>query len=144
MNERIRTHVRESHLDVYGLGADREMWERTVDNFTMRVLEEAFAEMARQMFLHCEMQAFDQGYQKAKANTLRKLSGDSNIKAGADIHAGDGGYRIGTQEAYEQFAAARNYHVTNTDNPVDFPSDPCLSCDCMYPCARARSRKPWD
>jgi hypothetical protein len=31
-----------------------------------------------------------------------------NIKAGSDIHAGDGGYSIGTQEKYEEFAKARN------------------------------------
>ncbi len=31
-----------------------------------------------------------------------------NIKAGADIHSGDGGYSIGTQEKYEEFAKARN------------------------------------
>lgn len=30
------------------------------------------------------------------------------IKAGADIHAGDGGYGIGTQENYEAFVATRN------------------------------------
>ena len=31
----------------------------------------------------------------------------NNIKAGAEIHAGDGGYSIGTQERYQQFADAR-------------------------------------
>jgi hypothetical protein len=33
---------------------------------------------------------------------------NERIKAGADIHAGDGGYSIGTQERYEQFAKERN------------------------------------
>jgi len=33
---------------------------------------------------------------------------NDNIRAGADIHAGDGGYSIGTQEKYEEFAKARN------------------------------------
>ena len=33
---------------------------------------------------------------------------NDNIKAGADIHAGDGGYEIGTKEAYEAFVKARN------------------------------------
>lgn len=32
----------------------------------------------------------------------------SKIIAGADIHAGDGGYSIGTQEEYEKFVAERN------------------------------------
>lgn len=31
-----------------------------------------------------------------------------NIKAGADIHAGDGGYTEGTQEEYEKFVKVRN------------------------------------
>ena len=30
------------------------------------------------------------------------------ITAGADIHAGDGGYGIGTQEAYDEFVKKRN------------------------------------
>lgn len=33
----------------------------------------------------------------------------NNIKAGAEIHAGDGGYREGTKEGYEAFVKARNY-----------------------------------
>ncbi len=33
---------------------------------------------------------------------------NKNIKAGADIHAGDGGYRLGTQEEYEAFVKGRN------------------------------------
>jgi len=33
---------------------------------------------------------------------------DENIKAGAEIHAGDGGYEIGTQEAFDEFAKKRN------------------------------------
>ena len=34
-----------------------------------------------------------------------------NIKAGADIHAGDGGYSEGTQEAYDEFVKKRNYQL---------------------------------
>jgi ribulose 1,5-bisphosphate carboxylase large subunit-like protein len=33
---------------------------------------------------------------------------NNNIKAGADHHAGDGGYSIGTQERYEEFVKLRN------------------------------------
>ena len=33
---------------------------------------------------------------------------NENIKAGADIHAGDGGYGIGTKENYEAFVKVRN------------------------------------
>jgi len=34
---------------------------------------------------------------------------NDQIKAGADIHAGDGGYSISTKEKYEAFVKARNY-----------------------------------
>ena len=33
---------------------------------------------------------------------------NKDIKAGADIHTGDGGYSEGTQEEYENFAKIRN------------------------------------
>ena len=33
---------------------------------------------------------------------------NERIKAGADIHAGNGGYEIGTQEKYEAFVKVRN------------------------------------
>ena len=33
---------------------------------------------------------------------------NSNIKAGSDIHAGDGGYSLGTQEQYDEFVKGRN------------------------------------
>ena len=58
----------------------------------------------------------------------------NNIKAGADINAGDGGYSVGTQEAYEEFVKLRNEaialakkegirerHYTNSGKPIDFP-----------------------
>ena len=33
---------------------------------------------------------------------------NENIKAGGDIHAGDGGYSIGTKEKYDEFVKNRN------------------------------------
>ncbi len=33
---------------------------------------------------------------------------NENIKAGSDIHAGDGGYSLGTQEKYDEFVKGRN------------------------------------
>lgn len=33
---------------------------------------------------------------------------NKNIKAGADIHAGDGGYKEGTWEEYDEFVKVRN------------------------------------
>ena len=49
-----------------------------------------------------------------------------NRRAGADIHAGDGGYGIGTQEKYDEFVKMRNYPIpqSNTNNPLDFPISP--------------------
>jgi hypothetical protein len=33
---------------------------------------------------------------------------NENIEAGANIHAGDGGYSLGTQEKYDEFVKGRN------------------------------------
>jgi len=33
---------------------------------------------------------------------------NDNIKAGGDIHAGDGGYSLGTKEKYDEFVKGRN------------------------------------
>ena len=33
---------------------------------------------------------------------------NENIKAGADINAGDGGYSLGTQEKHDEFVKGRN------------------------------------
>jgi hypothetical protein len=33
---------------------------------------------------------------------------NDNIKAGADIHSGDGGYSVGTKEKYDEFIKGRN------------------------------------
>ena len=38
---------------------------------------------------------------------------NENIKAGSDIHAGDGGYSVGTQEKYDEFAKGRNQSLGN-------------------------------
>jgi hypothetical protein len=38
----------------------------------------------------------------------------------------DKGYEISTEDkaqSYEEFNKKRNYHYTNTDNPVDFPKE---------------------
>ena len=40
MNERIRELVRESHLDVYGLGKERYKWEYTVEKFAELIVRE--------------------------------------------------------------------------------------------------------
>jgi hypothetical protein len=40
MNERIRELVRESHIDVYGLGKDRDQWEAALDRYTELIVWE--------------------------------------------------------------------------------------------------------
>ena len=45
-----------------------------------------------------------------------------NILAGAEQQGDeDKNYEISTQEKYDEFVKKRNYHYTNTDNPIDFP-----------------------
>ena len=41
-------------------------------------------------------------------NTDDPVDFPGQIKAGAEIHAGDGGYSLGTQAAYEEFVKQRN------------------------------------
>jgi len=40
MNERIRQFARESHIDVYGLGKDRESWEAVQEKFAELIVKE--------------------------------------------------------------------------------------------------------
>jgi hypothetical protein len=40
MNERMRELVRESNLDVYGLGKERYRWEYTVEKFAELIVKE--------------------------------------------------------------------------------------------------------
>ena len=40
MNERIRELVRESNLDLYGLGKERHRWEYTVEKFAELIVRE--------------------------------------------------------------------------------------------------------
>lgn len=35
----------------------------------------------------------------------------------------DKGYQLSTHEKQAEFALKRNYHLSNTDNPVDFPNE---------------------
>ena len=40
MNEKIRDYVRQSRLDVYGLGAKRVPWEDALERFADRIVDE--------------------------------------------------------------------------------------------------------
>jgi hypothetical protein len=46
MNERIRQLVRESHLDVYGLGLDKAKWEHTIEKFAELIVQECMEVVA--------------------------------------------------------------------------------------------------
>lgn len=45
MNEKIRNYVRQSRLDVYGLGAKREPWEDAVDRFVALLVDDVCDDM---------------------------------------------------------------------------------------------------
>jgi hypothetical protein len=47
MNERIREFARQSHLDVYGLGKDREKWESTLEKFAELIVRDLIDSMIK-------------------------------------------------------------------------------------------------
>ena len=55
---------------------------------------------------------------ETKDNRIRKIADD--LAEVAKDHS-DKGYRESTHEKQAEFARKRNYHYTNTDNPIDFP-----------------------
>jgi hypothetical protein len=55
---------------------------------------------------------------ETKDNRIRTIA--DNLAEVAKDHS-DKGYKESTLEKCEEFAAKRNYHYTNTDNPIDFP-----------------------
>ena len=52
------------------LSVNSDLFEQ---KFAELIVKDVFAEMGRQLFLHSELQASDPGYQKAMANSLKKL-----------------------------------------------------------------------
>ena len=56
-----------------------------------------------------------QDHAKSLADEIdRQVMIKVGLKVGADIHAGDGGYGIGTREAYEEFVRKRNAGNSST------------------------------
>ena len=45
MNDKISNFVRESRLDVYGLGAKRDMWEDAINRFTALLVDDICDDM---------------------------------------------------------------------------------------------------
>ena len=70
-----------------------------------------------------EMDNLDKRFHAGLKSGILKAINLMNTVAGADIHAGDGGYRESTHEKQAEFARKRNYHISNTDNPIDFPDE---------------------
>jgi hypothetical protein len=71
-----------------------------------------------------EMSPRDLGFHVGlKAGILKAL----NILA-AEEHMTDKGYEVSTHEKQQEFARKRNYHYTNTTNPIDFPECWCHTC----------------
>lgn len=53
------------------------------------------------------------GYSDNGSGDWAHVCGTVNIKAGADLHAGDGGYSEGTKEKYDEFVKGRNQSLGN-------------------------------
>ena len=43
MNQRLREFERASHIDVYGLGKNRDQWKSALENFAELIVAEAIA-----------------------------------------------------------------------------------------------------
>jgi hypothetical protein len=54
-------------------------------------------------------------------NKLQNLSHAATLMS-------DKGYEESTHEKQAEFAGKRNYHYTNTDNPINFPKCSCHTC----------------
>ena len=64
MNERIRELVRESNLDMYGLGKERHRWEYTVEKFAELIVRECID--------WCNAHARDDGTAQRIAEDIKK------------------------------------------------------------------------
>jgi hypothetical protein len=57
-------------------------------------------------------------------NTIKHLpNGDFEVLYDAAEMHSDKGYELSTHEKQAEFAKSRNYHYTNTSNPIDFPTE---------------------
>lgn len=59
------------------------------------------------------------------ADDLAKVGNEQldNLLAGALQHDDGIGYEESTHEKQAEFARKRNYHISNTNNPIDFPDE---------------------
>ena len=104
MNERIRELVRESNLDVYGLGKERYRWEYTVEKFAELIVGEC-CNIADEV----ERADMDSNVSKYIKAHFGVDGFKQNILAGANQQDDDDKeYKIGTKEAYDEFVRKRN------------------------------------
>jgi len=47
---------------------------------------------------------------------VEKLERHNQMMAGGVVNSGDGGYGIGTKEAYDEFVKKRNYEIPNSNS----------------------------
>ena len=47
MNERLKEFEKESNLEIFGLGARREVWERALEKFAELIVRECAQELSR-------------------------------------------------------------------------------------------------
>ena len=71
MNERIRELVRESNLDMYGLGKERHRWEYTVEKFAELIVREC-ADICMEMAAKCAGLPGDGALAKDCADWIKK------------------------------------------------------------------------
>jgi len=75
MNERIRELVRESHLDVYGLGKERYKWEYTVEKFAELIVQECLLSLEPDLYSKEIDYEFEQRFYKRCRNKIVKHFG---------------------------------------------------------------------
>ena len=91
MNERIRELVRESNLDMYGLGKERHRWEYTVEKFAELIVKECadkivskgtWVGLTRMDLIKCGVLPFGMSYELCQAieAKLKQKNGYSEDK----------------------------------------------------------------
>ena len=75
MNERIRELVRESHLDVYGLGKERYKWEYTVEKFAELIVQECLLSLEPDLYSKEIDYEFEQRFYKRCRDKIIKHFG---------------------------------------------------------------------
>ena len=65
----------------------------------------------------------DIGFHTGMKSGILKAMNLINVVAGAEKQDDGIGYEESTHEKQQEFSIKRNYHISNTDNPIDFPDE---------------------